>query len=470
MSDLAIVARDVGKEYRLGAPQVHHNTLRDALASSAGRLWSSMRSLGPPVAEREWFWALRDVSFELRRGEVLGVVGSNGAGKSTLLKILSRITEPTTGEIALRGRVASLLEVGTGFHSELTGRENVFLNGAILGMTRSEITRKFDEIVAFAEVERFIDTPVKHYSTGMHLRLGFSVAAHLEPEILIVDEVLAVGDAKFQKKCLGKMESVATQKRTVIFVSHNLDAVRDLCSRCLLIEGGLLKADGPPEAITARYSGGTAGPRSADQWHDISGLIRTGTGEARLRAVRYRSIGHGDPRARTEAPFEVTFHVRSRESVRIRCLSVMILDPDGRKLLNAELSSRGDHLDLHPGDNQFRVRVHRLHLNPGTYVLGCWMAREVEDAVPVDYLESAASFEVISNSWEAEAEPWAIGPVSCDFAFEGLEGGGPALLQPPLHPESQAESHPESHPESQAQSPPDFGRRPTRQEPDDPHR
>jgi len=201
----------------------------------------------------EEFWALRGVDFEIEKGEVVGIIGRNGAGKSTLLKILSRITEPTTGRVELRGRVASLLEVGTGFHPELSGRENIFLNGAILGMSRAEIRRKFDEIVAFAEVEKFLDTPVKHYSSGMYVRLAFAVAAHLEPEVLIIDEVLAVGDAEFQKKCSGRMGEVAREGRTVFFVSHNLGAVRSLCSRCIYLRGGAVAMDGPTEAVLEAY-------------------------------------------------------------------------------------------------------------------------------------------------------------------------------------------------------------------------
>src|SRR5215472_5807850 len=217
------------------------NFARKALAAARGRQVFQAR-------EVEEFWALKDVSFEVKQGDVLGIIGRNGAGKSTLLKILSRITEPTAGRVTLRGRVASLLEVGTGFHPELTGRENIYLNGAILGMSRTEIRRKFDEIVAFAEVEKFLDTPVKRYSSGMYVRLAFAVAAHLEPEILIVDEVLAVGDAEFQNKCIGKMNSVATAEgRTVIFVSHNMAVVEHLCQRVILLKNGVITCDNLPE-------------------------------------------------------------------------------------------------------------------------------------------------------------------------------------------------------------------------------
>lgn len=246
MPEPIITVENLGKRYRLQhQAKQPYSTLRGAITDAARGLFSGSRRKGSgDTPAEEDFWALRDVSFDVKQGEVVGIVGRNGAGKSTLLKILSRITEPTTGRIRLRGRVASLLEVGTGFHPELTGRENIFLNGAILGMSKAEIRSKFDEIVAFAEVERFLDTPVKHYSSGMYVRLAFAVAAHLEPEILIVDEVLAVGDSQFQKKCLGKIKDVASyQGRTVIFVSHQMNAVESLCSRCVMLQGGTVVAD-----------------------------------------------------------------------------------------------------------------------------------------------------------------------------------------------------------------------------------
>jgi lipopolysaccharide transport system ATP-binding protein len=255
MSAPVISVHGLSKRYILGA-MAGHDTLRDQLAHGARSLWRAFRSAPKPAvngAGTDVFWALKDVSFELGEGEVLGVVGRNGAGKSTLLKVLSQITEPTAGEITVRGRVASLLEVGTGFHPELTGRENVYLNGAVLGMTRREIRSKFDEIVAFSEVEKFLDTPVKRYSSGMYVRLAFAVAAHLEPDILIVDEVLAVGDAQFQAKCLAKMDNVARGGRTVLFVSHNLAAVRGLCSRGLYLRRGLLEYQGPVDSVCDRY-------------------------------------------------------------------------------------------------------------------------------------------------------------------------------------------------------------------------
>jgi homopolymeric O-antigen transport system ATP-binding protein len=242
MSQTVICVENLSKKYEITLGRLRHDTLRDQISDGISSLFQSNRR---SRTERETFWALRDVSFDVKRAEVIGLIGKNGAGKSTLLKILSRITMPTKGFAEIRGRVASLLEVGTGFHNELTGRENIYLNGAILGMKKAEIDRNFDEIVAFSEVEKFIDTPVKHYSSGMYVRLAFAVAAHLEPEILIVDEVLAVGDAAFQKKCLGKMDNVAKQGRTVLFVSHNMTAVEALCTRGIYLSEGCVVSDAP---------------------------------------------------------------------------------------------------------------------------------------------------------------------------------------------------------------------------------
>ena len=255
----AVSIENLGKQYVLRHQrQQRYAALRDVMADTAKSLGRRLVSpFGKNVTRddetRELFWALKDVNCSINSGDRLGIVGRNGAGKSTLLKILSRITEPTAGRVLVRGRVSSLLEVGTGFHPELTGRENIFLNGSILGMSMVEIRRKFDEIVAFAEIEKFLDTPVKHYSSGMYVRLAFSVAAHLEPEILVIDEVLAVGDAQFQKKCMGKMQDVGKEGRTVLFVSHNMTAVTTLCNKCLLLEGGRLKDMGDPKDITTLY-------------------------------------------------------------------------------------------------------------------------------------------------------------------------------------------------------------------------
>jgi len=274
MSEAIIRVENLGKKYILRHQQSHrYVALRDVIAGGV-RSWAS-RMVNPFVKQesnpsREEFWALKDVSFEVNRGDRVGIIGRNGAGKSTLLKLLSRITEPTTGRITLKGRVASLLEVGTGFHPELTGRENIFLNGAILGMSRVEIQRKFDEIVAFAEVEKFLDTPVKHYSSGMYVRLAFAVAAHLEPEILVVDEVLAVGDAQFQKKCLGKMEDVARNEgRTVLFVSHSMEVITRLCNTALLLNEGKLEVLGKTNQVVNSYLKSDLGITAHRRWKNL---------------------------------------------------------------------------------------------------------------------------------------------------------------------------------------------------------
>jgi lipopolysaccharide transport system ATP-binding protein len=299
MSETAIRVTNLGKKFRIGSKQESYRSLRDALSEAAWRPVRALQSVrrrgnsnGHDQAPNDTIWALKDVSFEVKRGEIIGVIGGNGAGKSTLLKVLSRIMEPSEGHAAIYGRVASLLEVGTGFHPELTGRENIYLNGAILGMRRTEIARNFDEIVAFAEVERFIDTPVKRYSSGMYLRLAFAVSAHLEPENLLVDEVLAVGDASFQKKCLGKMGTVAHQGRTVIFVSHNMVAVQSLCERVLWMRDGRIVEIGPTGRVISNYMQAAFSPLTERMWEDIA--TAPGNERVRVRSVRVRPL-HGSP-------------------------------------------------------------------------------------------------------------------------------------------------------------------------------
>jgi lipopolysaccharide transport system ATP-binding protein len=277
-----IKVENVSKQYQIGPPLSAHQTLREAFTDAAKAPLKRLRKLGRPSTES--IWALRNISFEVQPGDVLGFVGSNGAGKSTLLKILSRITEPTSGRIELYGRIGSLLEVGTGFHPELTGRENIYFNGAVLGMKRDEISRKFDAIVAFSEVEKFIETPVKYYSSGMYMRLAFSVAAHLDPEILIVDEVLAVGDAAFQKKCLRKMEEVAEAGHTVLFVSHNMTAVQSLCSHVIWLDKGEIRDHGLVGEVGSQYlRAATATPMQTEEnWDDLD----TAPGNERVRLRR----------------------------------------------------------------------------------------------------------------------------------------------------------------------------------------
>ncbi len=305
MSLPAIDVANLGKQYVI-EHESRHDNLRDTLHHSVRKLWRRLR-WGTDF-DREDFWALRDVTFSIQPGEVVGIIGRNGAGKSTLLKILSHITEPTTGTVKLRGRVASLLEVGTGFHPELSGRENIFLNGAILGMSRSEVRRKFDEIVAFAEVERFLDTPVKRYSSGMYVRLAFAVAAHLEPEILIVDEVLAVGDAAFQKKCLGKMNEVSLkQGRTVLFVSHNMGAIKQLTTRCIHLIHGTVAEVGPTSVVLDHYS--RAGEVAVT---GTKGRHATILAANLVDADGHRTVSHhGEKILRVELLVESTGHLHS---------------------------------------------------------------------------------------------------------------------------------------------------------------
>jgi lipopolysaccharide transport system ATP-binding protein len=308
----------IGKRYRLGAHKEPYRTLRDTIAGATRVVCSRLAARGDTGRARPHVWALRDVSFEVEAGTVLGLIGRNGAGKSTLLKILSRITDPTVGLVEIRGRVGSLLEVGTGFHPELTGRENVFLSGAILGMQRHEITRKFDEIVAFAEIDPFVDTPVKHYSSGMYLRLAFAVAAHLETEILLVDEVLAVGDARFQRKCMDKMQGVGEGGRTVIFVSHSMPSIARLCERAVLLDEGVVARDGAAHEVVGAYLNSGLGTMAAREWPDPAAAPQSGV--VRLRAVRVR-----DSSGRVADAIDI------RERVGIE-LEYDVLQPDVRLL------------------------------------------------------------------------------------------------------------------------------------------
>lgn len=361
MSEIVISARGLSKQYRIGDPQKRHATLRDQfaeLASAPVRILRSRFSRSRRASKRNStnIWALRDISFDVREGEVVGVIGRNGAGKSTLLKVLSRITEPTNGYVDIRGRVGCLLEVGTGFHPELTGRENVYLNGAILGMRREEIIRKFDEIVAFAEIEKFLDTPVKRYSTGMYMRLGFAVAASLNPEILVVDEVLAVGDAAFQKKCLGKMAGVAKEGRTVIFVSHNMPAIQSLCNRCLFIESGRLRVAGSlQEGVSMYHRSLEETPQEgiADSKEvSITGLTVNGAVGAPVDASQ---------------PIQFEFDVALRVSFSGFRMFLIIENPQGIAVVHSVINER-DHNEMNGhGVHHITVDMPALWLTPGMY-------------------------------------------------------------------------------------------------------
>jgi len=368
MSDAIITVENLGKCYRLQHQQERQRyvALRDVITSKVKGLFSNRQSAIGNRQSEEDFWALRDVSFEIKQGEVVGIIGRNGAGKSTLLKILSRITEPTKGRITLRGRVASLLEVGTGFHPELTGRENVFLNGAILGMTRAEVRGKFDEIVAFAEVEKFLDTPVKRYSSGMYVRLAFSVAAHLEPEILVVDEVLAVGDATFQKKCLGKMSEVAEQHgRTVLFVSHNMPTVMRLCQRAILLNQGAVAVDGPCAEVSHRYMNDGKYAGAERTWADSAKA--PGNECARLLAIRVRDhTGAVSSNVDITRPVVLEMEFRVLQLGRILVPNLHIYNEDGACVfVTGDTDPAGRRTPRVPGLYRSRVEIPGNYLSEG---------------------------------------------------------------------------------------------------------
>jgi len=397
VGEIAIQVQNLSKIYRIGVPQAQYKTLREALIGVLKGPISWLRNSPLATRNHEILWALRDVSFEIKRGEVVGIIGRNGAGKTTLLKILSRITEPTEGRAKMRGRVGSLLEVGTGFHPELTGRENIYLNGAILGMTRKEIGGKLDEIVSFAEIEKFLDTPVKHYSSGMYVRLAFAVAAHLEPEILLVDEVLAVGDAAFQKKCLGKMGDVAQAGRTVLFVSHNMGAIVSLCKRCILIDQGSLFQDGSPSQITALYQSSLY-PEIKDN-SDLSAVKRYGSGRAKFTAVKVTPLGRDKrpwPFLRSGAALRVEVCIRSEGELLQANVALIIYDSLGYRLIDANTALQGVFLDLKPGQEaRVEFEFEEVLLRPGIYLLGLWMGRhDVED---IDGITYATSLSVEPN-------------------------------------------------------------------------
>jgi len=382
MGDLAIRIENLGKQYRIGTARARNRTFREALIDGVTGPVKRLRGLRPP-AEDQTIWALRDVSFEVKRGEVLGIIGRNGAGKTTVLKILSRITEPTEGHAEIRGRVGSLLEVGTGFHPELSGRENVYLNGAILGMGRAEIQRKFDEIVAFSEIERFIDTPVKHYSTGMYMRLAFAVAAHLEPDILLIDEVLAVGDAAFQRKCLSKMDEVAKEGRTVLFVSHNMAAVAHLCGRGILLENGYLTCAGSVDNAINKYQMAAA-HHAADGTRTFA--ARTGSGLIRFKQVAVRNK-NGEPRLYSGCGVSIKMELESATSLRSHNLTIGIgiNSPHGDRLVTLlnKFDPHAQARDCTVADGTVVVcNLSRLPLRPGVYYLSFYIDinGEVSDA------------------------------------------------------------------------------------------
>jgi lipopolysaccharide transport system ATP-binding protein len=373
MSAVAIEIEGLGKRYRVGERE-RYVALRDVLARSLKEpLRFFRRGNNGHSKEHAHIWALRNVSFQVKPGETIGVIGRNGAGKSTLLKILARITEPSEGRARIRGRVGSLLEVGTGFHPELTGRENVFLSGAILGMKKAEIDRKFDEIAAFSGVEAFLDTPLKHYSSGMQMRLAFAVAAHLEPEVLLVDEVLAVGDLEFQKKCLGKMEEVTRGGRTVLFVSHNMGAVRRICTRGAWLDGGKLRMLGSAAECVDGYSASVElQAQDSDGCFDMTCRTdRVGNGHIRFRAIKMRN-SDGRERACFEfgEPFSIEFEMDCIEDTRACFVGLSFLASDGTNVLSSHHSDSTQVVELRAGEH-YTLSCNYIPntLKPGGYVL-----------------------------------------------------------------------------------------------------
>jgi ABC-type polysaccharide/polyol phosphate transport system ATPase subunit len=425
MNDVAIRVEDLGKKYHIGGKEKSYTRIGDKAIDMISSPFRRMKRLltGQSMSAADLdqiFWALNKVSFEIKQGEIVGVIGHNGAGKSTLLKILSRITEPTTGYADVFGRVGSLLEVGTGFHPELTGRENVFLNGSILGMRKAEINRKFDEIVDFAEIEQFIDTPVKHYSSGMYVRLAFSVAAHLDPEILLIDEVLAVGDVAFQKKSLGKMEDVSQQGRTVIFVSHNMNALQRLCPNSILLNHGRLIIQASTNEVVEQYlSTSSTTSTKPNAPIDLRNQKRDGTKKVQFESLVYTADNSSLAfHPYTNGPLIVSVDLFAESDCSVGSIAVIIFDRYGTKLVNADTMSLGWSLDLTKGINTIRFQLDQLHLNPGLYTIGLWAADPPVEVY--DYLKSAAMFEVVETE-DNKIRVHSDGIVSVNFQITRSE-------------------------------------------------
>jgi lipopolysaccharide transport system ATP-binding protein len=441
MPETVIAVENLSKRYLIEhtlESQGHkrYKALRDVIGQEARRfarkaLAAARGQQAFRTHDTEEFWALKDVSFEVHQGEVLGIIGRNGAGKSTLLKILSRITEPTAGRVILRGRVASLLEVGTGFHPELTGRENIYLNGAILGMSRAEIRRKFDEIVAFAEVERFLDTPVKRYSSGMYVRLAFAVAAHLEPEILVVDEVLAVGDAEFQKKCLGKMGDVSQAGRTVLLVSHNMRAIRQLCTRAILLENGNLRVDDTAsKCIDTYFAGGIDDELNSgvDLQESVAG--RSGSGDCRFISFALSDI-KGNPAATFlfGEPFRVNIRIRARKNIENAILGFSFTSRLGAEIMGTSLADSGIEGRLQEGITFLRCDIDPMILTPGQYTIRAAIFHA--DGISFDYIDAVMSFEVLDAPFDVARVPknHYVGDVFLKYHWQIMDRLGEELTQ-----------------------------------------
>jgi len=421
MSDIPIRVENLGKKYLLthmgNRGHKKYTALRDVITEAAMAPFRSLRRrLGktvedeqPDSGSHEEFWALKDVSFEIERGEAVGIIGRNGAGKSTLLKLLSRITEPTTGRIEIEGQVASLLEVGTGFHPELTGRENIYLNGAILGMKRAEIKGKFDEIVAFAEVEKFLDTPVKHYSSGMYVRLAFAVAAHLEPDVLIVDEVLAVGDAEFQKKCLGKMKSVSEKDgRTVLFVSHNMQAIRQMCQRVIFLKQGKIVYAGDPHEAISGYLGQGVNAESHTAI-DLTDYPRTRSIEGAVFLRMRFTDGHGQPATsvRLTDNLGVEMDIKVKKPLRQFNLSMAVVHGEGLRVFSEAYCDQHAMPDLAPGEYTLRFHIPMRFFKMESYFVALTL---IENGKICDHVDGLLMPEIVDENpnLQMESQRWGV--------------------------------------------------------------
>jgi lipopolysaccharide transport system ATP-binding protein len=418
----AIRVENLSKRYRLGAAPVGAFNLSEVIRRSLRNTASKFRQLLNPAASasEHGFWALKDIAFDVQPGEVLGVIGRNGAGKSTLLKILSRITEPTEGRIEIRGRMGSLLEVGAGFHPELTGRENIFLNGAILGMTRAEIRAKFDKIVAFAECQDFLDTPVKRYSSGMFVRLAFAVAAHLEPEIMVVDEVLAVGDATFQKRCIDRMTELAHQGRTILFVSHNMQLVPQFCQRALLLQRGQLIRSGPAEEVTRDYMDRLlADTRTGD----LADKVHSGNGMARIiRAGLVDREGRAVSQFVSGDDFTVRMEIETYQAVDDASVNVIVQSLYGTRVLTSWNKEVDCHFDLHPGRQAIECRFQNVRLRPGHTVMVNLQLADDHDVI--DAVDSAVVMDVVGGPRDKHlSTAMELGVYVCDYEWREVSPG-----------------------------------------------
>ncbi|MCX7665373.1 MAG: ABC transporter ATP-binding protein [Gemmataceae bacterium] len=385
---IALRVENLSKAFRIATGPQGGQLLGERLKSSVKSWWDTLRGRR---LQRQEFWALKNVSFEVQAGDAVGIVGRNGAGKSTLLKILSRVVEPTSGSADYFGRMGSLLEVGTGFHAELSGRENIFLNGSILGMCRREIQKKFDEIVEFAEIGPFLDTPVKRYSSGMYVKLAFAVAAHLDPDILVLDEVLAVGDAKFQKKCLGKMKNVAAQGRTVLFVSHDMAAVRRLCNRGVMLSKGQVVKTGTADEIVELYLATEGDVARPNTWLAISQVPRSG-GNRQAQFTELRFSSGQEAGIISGGPLHVHLRIHAEDNLVVDRVAVALYDRHGMKLLNADTAPMQQTIPLLQGENEVAMEIESLPLLPGNYIMGLLLSKQ--PSTHFDYIESACEIEV----------------------------------------------------------------------------